>query len=100
MLKMEDTASRITQFGQHLHFFMWIEVKDSSMVRDMNNTANFAGKHEEAAGSYLKWLKDGYPKVKLESRESQKQQHLTNLYNIFVAHCPDHPIFDFIDDEE
>ena len=79
---------------------MWADVKDSSMVGDMNNTANFADKYEEAAGSFLKWLKDGYPKVKQENQEAQKLQHLTNLYKIFRAHCPDHPIFEFLDDEE
>lgn len=65
----------------------------------MGNTDNFAGKWDEAAGSYIKWLKGGYLKVKNENQETLKMQHLTNLYNISITHCSDHPIFELLDDE-
>ena len=97
-----DTSSidsNIKQFGQHLHLFMWTEVKDSSLVREMGNTTAFVNKWDEAAASYIKWLKDGFPKVKNENQEAQKLQHLTNLYKIFTTHCPEHPIFEFLDEE-
>ena len=98
-METESRAMRIQTFGEHLHLFMWVKVQDSSLVREMGHTAKFAGKHEEAAASFLKWIKDGYPKVKPENREEQKLLNLTNLYNIFETHCPNHPIFDFIEEE-
>ena len=97
-METESRSAKIHEFGEHVHLFMWVEVKDSSLVREMGHTANFANKYEEAAASYLKWLKDGYPKVKPENREDQKFLNLTNLFKIFEAHCPKHPIFDFIED--
>ena len=98
-METSSTAACIDQFGKHLHLFMWAEVKDSSMVKELGNTDNFANKWDEAAGSYIKWLKDGYPRVKPDNQETQRTQHLANLYNIFTKHCPDHPIFEFIDEE-
>lgn len=97
-MEIESKAHKIQQFGDHLHFFMWVKVNDSSLVREMGHTAKFADRYDEAAASYLKWIKDGYPKVKIENREEQKNINLTNLYNIFEAHCPNHPIFDFLDE--
>ena len=97
-METESRAHKIQQFGEHLHFFMWTKVNDSSLVREMGHVAKFADKYEKAAASYLKWLKDGYPKVKLENREEQKKTNLVNLFNIFETHCPNHPIFEFLDE--
>ena len=95
---MDSEDDKINEFERFLKVYMWVEVKDASLIRDMHNTNNFANRYEEAAASYLKWLSTGYPKVNIENRETQRQQHLKNLYTIFRTHCPNHDIFEFIDD--
>ena len=95
---MDLENDKIIEFERYLKVFMWTDVKDASLIRDMHNTENFADKYELAAATYLKWLTTGYPKVNVENREAQRQQHLKNLYQIFRAHCPNHDIFCFIDD--
>ena len=95
---MDPESEKIDEFERYLKVFMWTEVKDASLIRDMHNTDKFADNYEDAAASYLKWLTNGYPKVNAENRETQRQQHLKNLYRIFRTHCPTHDIFCFIDD--
>ena len=89
----------LDEFERYLKVFMWVPVKDASMVREMQNTDKFKNQHEEAAASYLKWLITGYPKVTEENKDTQRYQHLSNLLKIFKTHCPNHDIFSFLDDE-
>ena len=91
---------KINDFERFLKVYTWVDLKDASLIREMHQTDNFKGKHEQAAASYLIWLNRSYPKVTPENREAQRQQHLKNLYKIFRNHCPDHDIFNFIDDEQ
>lgn len=97
---MDQENELINEFERFLKVFMWVEVKDSSMIRDMHLTDQFKGQHEQAAATYLRWLTTGYSKVNMENRETQRQQHLRNLYKIFRTHVPDHDIFSFIDDDQ
>ena len=96
---MDVENEKINEFERFLPVFMWGEVKDASMIREMHQTEAFAGKYNQAAASYLKWLAKSYPNVNAENKETQRQQHLNNLYKIFRQHCPDHDIFNLIDDE-
>lgn len=97
---MDPEQEKMIEFERHLKVFLWPTADNASGVRDMNQIDKFKGKHEEAAASYIKWLADGYPRVKVENREIQRNQHLSNLYKIFRTHCPEHDIFMFIDDQE
>ena len=97
---MDQENELINEFERFLKVFIWPDVKDASMVRELHHTDQFKGKHEQAAGSYLRWLTTGYSKVTPENRETARQQHLRNLYKIFRTHCPDHDIFSFIDEEQ
>lgn len=35
-----------------------------------------------------------------ENKESQRLQHLSNVYKIFKTHCPNHDIFQFLEDDD
>lgn len=97
---MDPENEKIEEFERYLKVFIWPSVRNASAVRDMHNTDKFKDRHEEAAATYLKWMADGYAKVNAENRETQRNQHLANLYKIFRTHCPNHDIFMFIDDSE
>ena len=91
---------KLDDFENFLKVFMWTNVKDASLIREMQNTDQFKGRHDEAAATYLKWLSTGYPKVADGNKEAQRTQHLSNLYKIFKAHCPNHDIFQFLEDDD
>ena len=76
---MDPEQEKMIEFERHLKVFLWPTADNASGVRDMNQIDKFKGKHEEAAASYIKWLADGYPRVKVENREIQRTQHLSNL---------------------
>lgn len=97
---MDPELEKMNEFERHLKIFIWPTVKNASGIRDMHQTDKYKGKYEEAAATYLKWLSVGYPQVNAENKETQRSQHLANLYKIFRTHCPKHDIFMFVDEDE